>query len=793
MGKLVSTSIANLINGVSQQPDSIRLPTQAKEVINCYPSVVEFLKRRASMKHVAKILSEDVSKAGVHIIDRDESEKYIVVVTNSTIKVFTIDGVPKTVNFPSGSSYLTVESPNTDISFLTINDYTFILNRKKVTKLLPDKTPKRSPEGLVFIKQASYSTTYRVYINGQKFEHTTPTQTTEVVQSTAIASALKTAIDAALSSTFTVTLAQSTLWIRKNDGTDFELKVEDTRSNTHMSVVKGKVQKFTDLPTVAPVGFVVEIAGDASSSFDNYFVKFEPTNASASFDTGIWMETIKPDIPYKLDPSTMPHALVREADGSFTFKHLTWDERTCGDEKSAPEPSFVNRPLSNIFFYRNRLSLLSGENVVMSATSEYFRFFVSTVTTMVDSDPIDVAASHTKVSSLEHAVAFSGGLLLFSQQTQFSLEHDDVLSNTTVSVKPVTEFAASMKAAPVSSGRTIFFCTNKGRFGGVREYFNMTESESNDAADITAHVPQYIAGDIYKMVCSSNEDILFVLSEQAPNQVWVYKFFWNGNEKLQSSWTRWEFVGNVRGLALQNTTAYFAIQYPDGLYLERMDFEPGYKDEYAQFEYRMDRKVVEAKVSVGYDPATQVSTIFLPYKLYPGMTPLVVTRHHPEATDAPGVELDVIVEDRTGGVPSIKVRGYDLRQAKFYVGVAYRSKYEFSKQVVRESSGQNGQTSLLDGRLQLRQLHINYNDTGYLEAHVTPQYRATSIYTFTGKVIGHGSNILGATNLYSGTFTVPVLSKNDQVDISIESSSFLPFNLVSADWEGFFNMRSSRI
>ncbi len=171
MGKLVSTSIPNLINGVSQQPDSIRLPTQAKEVVNCFPSVVEFLKRRQATRHRAKIKSGAVGPVAQHTIDRDVTERYSVLVADGDLTVTDLDGTHKTVNFPAGKAYLATATPNTDIAFLTINDYTFILHRKKVTSMLPDLTPTRTPEALVFIKQASYGTTYKVIINGTGFEH----------------------------------------------------------------------------------------------------------------------------------------------------------------------------------------------------------------------------------------------------------------------------------------------------------------------------------------------------------------------------------------------------------------------------------------------------------------------------------------------------------------------------------------------------------------------------------------------------------------------------------------------
>ena len=81
-----------------------------------------------------------------------------------------------------------------------------------------------------------------------------------------------------------------------------------------------------------------------------------------------------------------------------------WGERTAGDIESAPDPSFIGRKINNVFFFRNRLGFLADDNVILSNVSEFFNFFPDTVLTVVDSHPIDVAASHTKVAILKHAV-----------------------------------------------------------------------------------------------------------------------------------------------------------------------------------------------------------------------------------------------------------------------------------------------------------------------------------------------------------------------------------------------------
>ncbi|MBS5455328.1 MAG: hypothetical protein KHX83_07730 [Bilophila sp.] len=794
MGKLVSSTIPNLISGVSQQPWNVRLPTQAEEQVNCQSSVTDFLKRRPATRHLARIRDTPAANGiASHHINRDETEQYIVTADASGINVFDLEGNAKTVSVTgTGAAYLAAAiAPNRDLRFLTINDYTFILNRRVAVKTLPDLSPKRQPEAIVFIKQASYNTTYELILNGITYATTTEDgiapadEPADKLSSLDICTAL---VDKIPKDVFSIQTSNSTIWIRRHDGGDFTVKVQDSRSNTHTSVCKGKVQRFSDLPTVAPRGFVTEIIGDASSSFDNYFCVFEPSDAGDAFGSGTWKETVKPGIPCKLDPATLPHALIRQADGTFTFGPLEWGERICGDEDSAPFPSFVGRTLNGLFFYRNRLSFLSGENVVMSEVGEFFNFFLTTVTTLVDSDVVDVAASHTKSSILHHAVAFSGGLLLFSDQSQFVLEHDTVLSNATVSIKPVTEFEASMKAAPVSSGKTVFFATDKGEWGGVREYITLPDnSDQNDASDITAHVPRYVRGNVSRLECSTNEDMLLVLSDQKRTSLWLYKYFWNGSEKIQSAWSRWDMCGEVLSAAILNTGVYLIMQYGDGVYLEKMDITPGYKDEGETFEYCLDRKITERDVTLGaYDAINKTTAITLPYDIPAGYTPVVVTRTG--GPDAPGNLLRRV--DVTGP-RTITVEGPDAHGRKLFIGIPYESSYTFSTFAIRE--GDSKGNAVTTGRLQLRRLTLNCSNTGFLHMYVTPKFRPTSTYTFTGRELGHGTNIIGAIPLYTGTINFPILSLNTQVEVKVGSDSFLPFALVNASWEGFYNTRNARV
>lgn len=791
---LVSNTIPNLINGVSQQPDLVRLPSQCEEMTNCYPTLESFLRRRPATMHLARLLETRVDDAFVHTINRDEAEQYIVIFLPGDVKVYRLDGSPVTVNFPHGRAYLPLGNVSRTLRCMTINDYSFVVNTAKTTAVKSDVSPVPKPQALVFVKATNYSTTYTVTLDDGAHEAKHVTRKDDdggnvPLSSTTIAKDLCDQINAF--GPYVATLEKSTIHITGKTEQEFTIKVDDSRSNTHLSLATDSVQRFSDLPTIAPEGYVVEVTGDASSSFDNYYVKFKVNSPGETFGQGIWEETVKPGISFALDATTMPHALVREADGTFSFKPLEWEDRLCGDEDSVPTPSFVGRKLSAVFFYRNRLGFLANENVVLSEAGKFFNFFATTATAMIDSDPVDVAASHTRATSLYHAVPFSEGLLIFSDQTQFKLEHpDDILSNATVAVRPLTEFEASPDVQPVGAGKNIFFAVPRGKYTNIMEYFVQVDSAITDAANITNHIPRYVPTGAHRLVSSTNEDVLLVLSTDTPKEICVYKYLWNNNEKLQSAWFKWTFPGEVLGAAFLETKIYLVMQYADGLYLEVMDVQPGLMDEGREYEVILDRKVTERAVTdIRWNSFARTTTFTLPYPVPAGSTVKLVVledvKMSPE--EVPPVLAhygrDVTVEA-------------DLRVAKFSVGLVVPSKFTFSKQYVREKGTQGGGSgaAILGGRLQLRNMRISYHNSGYFRVGVAPLHRSTSVYVFSGREVGLKSSNLGPPDLLnSDTFRVPLPSKADQTEIFIESDSHLPFHFVNAEWEGFYHLRSTRI
>lgn len=778
---LVAGTIPNFINGVSQQPYALRLASQSEEQVNGLSTIAEGLVKRPPTNHVARIRDRVADGTFLHIINRDETERYIVTIANGNLQVFDLAGVSKPVNAPDGVGYL----GGTDFSAVTVADYTIIVNRGYQTGMTGDFYPLQQPRGLVYVRTASYDITYRVLLNDDSFTFTTADTGAPAIDSTDIAEHLRASIVA--SGTWLCQRSGSTLMVQRADGVDFHMQTQDSVGDVAMVAIKDRLQQFTDLPIRAFDGFQVEIVGTPNNAFDNFYVTFRASAAGSN--VGVWVENAQPLRKINLDAATMPHLLIRESDGTFTFSKATWDTCEAGNNITAPQPSFVGNRINDVFFLHNRLGFISGESLIFSRSSELFNFWRATATQLLDTDPIDLNSTSTEVAILNHAIPFNEELILFSDEMQFVLSGSDVLTPKTTALNMTTKFSASSRVKPVGAGSFLYFSAARGTATSIHEFNVDGITRSKQADDVTSHVPHYVPPGCRKLAVSNTESILMALVDGEPNSVYVYKFYFQtAQQKVQSSWSKWTFSAddNILDMVFLDNALYLIVQRPDGLFLDRIDMDIGIKSGQLPYAVLLDRRVPESAVNCTYNAATKLSTIILPYVTNDELQVAVV--------GGGGISIPPGYAPRVTRVgPSTLTVAGDMRAVQFRVGVPYTFRYVLSPLVSRTAAAGGGQIADTSGRLQIRRLSINYAETGYFRVEVTPFRRVTYVYPFAGRVVGSAKVALGASGIETGSFRVPIMSQNTGVDIALINDTFLPCRFLTAEWEALKITRSRNI
>lgn len=519
-------------------------------------------------------------------------------------------------------------------------------------------------------------------------------------------------------------------------------------------------QEFRDLEDIEdPVnGVVVELAGDDHNGFDSYYVKRVG---------GAWRETARPGLLKALNSDTMPHVLIRNADGTFTFQQQEWDERKAGDDNTNPFPSFVDRTINDVFFYRNRLGFLSADKVIMSRSGGFFNFWRETATDILDTDPIDTAVTGTKVSFLNYATPFDKTLMLFGDQTQFVLSGGQVLSPKTVSVDPTTTYEAVPNVKPVGLGPSAFFAAQGGSYASIREYFVKEDVVSNSAPEVNSHCPWYIPIDVADMAGAPNDNMLFLRTASEPRTIYTYRFEWSNNQKVQSAWNRWEFDFDIVSMSVLNNRLFLIFEDDTGTHLGRIDLRGRMSAKGLPFDVFLDRRVTMTGTYEAVDDETRFE---LPFDMPVGVNVQVVL------SGDFGSEAGRVIEPSELAPNLFAIPG-DYSGGEVYIGTEYTQRIVLSRVYFTKNK-----EPILNGRIQLRNMLIGYRETGYFTVEVYRNRQLSRAFSVApaygvdrnGRVVGSSSWQLGVPLVDTGETLVGVRGNAAHTEIHFVNSSPMP-------------------
>lgn len=781
---LVNKPIPSLIGGVSQQPSSLRHPSQVEAMENCVPSVAVGVRKRTGTQHIAKLdTRSNMQDAFVHAINRGTNgitERYFVVADQGDLKVYDFRGVQQTVNFPHGKTYLTT-FPDGSIArdifrAVTVADYTFFVNTTIKAGTLGSSPAQDSHYTYAVIKAGVANTTYYIALDGVSYSFSTNSTN---YQSKDAAEGLKTAINGG--GTFTAERFDNVIRIHRNDNSaSYTFGYTDGYGNQAGFMFRDTVNRYEELPRIfVDDGTVFKIKGEPSGSDSTqgaWYVRWKKSTVNAD---GVWVETVAPNVVVQLDAATMPYILRRETDGTWTFLRETWSDRLVGDDISNPLPSFIGSTINDIVFHRNRLGFLADENLILSQAGSYFNFWATTARAVVDSDQIDVSASTNKVTILRHAVSFNKQLLLFSDKMQFVFGSEGTtLKPGSAKLDPATQFETSATCRPVSLGTNVYFPVPRGQFTGIREYYVDTNTISNDAADVTAHVPSFVPGGVFRMCTAPTEDMVFALTANDRSKAYVYNTYWDGEKKAQSAWHYWQFDLNEKLVAIDTfgSTLTLVIARPDGLYLDMMELE---ERPYTPAPYTvcLDRWIGHNGGT--YSAANNATTWTLPFADAAGQFVMIVLDKQGQ------IGQGVLCSRPAANMVSVKG---DYSGRTVVIGKKYLSRVRLSEIFNRDQKDD----SIIAGRLQLRDIDVAFSRTGYFRVQITPNQRDLQVFQFPNRPLGLSGFRIGQQLVTDGKTRFSVMSKSDQVLIELVNDSHLPSIFQALEWTGVFTMQARR-
>jgi hypothetical protein len=526
------------------------------------------------------------------------------------------------------------------------------------------------------------------------------------------------------------------------------------------------------------------------------WVKFNTTD-NAAFGPGVWEETVAPGLKFELDELTMPHQLVRQADGSFKYEAVDWTDRLVGDDTTNPEPSFIGQKINNLFFYRNRLGFLSNENVILSKAGDYFNFFAGSAQLVAADDPIDLSATSQQPVNLSYVQTVSVGLVLFSQNEQFLLSTDaDILSPTTAKVNTLSNFECDKDIAAVSLGTTLGFVSKTLLWTRVYELGNIRKEAPAAPSELTDNVSELIPSNIDTFIASPALSMLS-FGQQGSDTLYQFRYYQSGDKRLANTWYKWKLTGDLLEQFFDETTFYAVCEDGTNVFVQSFDLTQASEQGFLTLSTGEKTDVCMDMFSINpertYDSSTGKTRIILPYDHITGKSPCVVILGGyigttVAAADSIGAVLagSRVTMGTSGSDHYAEVDG-DYRGRNLIFGYLYDMTLQLPKFYFGKT--ENSQ-HLTDATADLI-IHRMKVETG-LSGPVTYEVDITGKDSWQNVVnvtLPYSYN-LGNVNLSAqAEHVVPIFQRNTNTKITIKGDTAFPVSLNSLSWEGNYNVR----
>ena len=547
-----------------------------------------------------------------------------------------------------------------------------------------------------------------------------------------------------------------------------------------MNVVSGEVTTADDLPKQCKHGMVVRVANSAKED-DDYYLQFHGLNDLDG--EGVWEECARPgtEIRYKAD--TMPVQLVRDNATTFTLSTVSWEDAQVGDtaalDGTNPRASFVGKTINKMVFFRNRLVMLSDENIIMSRPGNFFNFWAKTATTFSNIDPIDISCSSEYPAIVYDAIQVNAGLLIFTKNQQFMLTTDsDILNPSTAKMNALSAYNFNYKTNPISLGTTVGFLDNANKYSRFFEMSNILREGEPNVVEQSKVVSNLFAKEL-KLISNSRENNVIFFSEEGNTKLYGYRYFNSGRDRVLQAWFSWTLTGDIQYHCMLDDSLYVVVRN-------------NAKDQLLKFSIKIDDN--------GHF-VTSGSTF--PIHLDHIQETSGWTYSNGKSTKAKPIGLEsskqLVAFDNSGATnlgryAKITINGSNMELdgdwsgETFVIGYLYDMQVELPTIYMTYQSGENFRADTRSD-LVVHRVKFSFGDVGLYK--VTLDRDGKPQYVEEREV--NSANSLNANNLtfLSQDFeTIPTYERNKNLKLTVSSEHPSPATLLSYQWEGDYNTKS---
>ena len=573
--------------------------------------------------------------------------------------------------------------------------------------------------------------------------------------------------------------------------------------NDLMRVMQSSVNDVQSLPNQCKNGYIVKVSNALRSEEDDYYLRFDGQNEKDG--SGSWSECAKSGITTTL--TNMPLVIQRTAETTFTVRPFDYGIRDVGDAFTNPMPSFVGKRINKVLFFRNRLAVLAGENVVTSRPGTLARpnFFIETALTVSVADPVDISAASMFPSDLFDGIEINAGLLVFSTNQQFLLASDDTVFNPdTAKLRSIATFNYNQDMPPISLGTTVAYIDNSGKFSRFNEMANSSREGEPNVIEVSKIVPTLLPKDI-DLITNSRENSIVLIGKTGTDTVFGYKYFQTADKRAQAAWFKWKLNRPLTYHFIINDEYFFLDNdyFLQSIKLVQSETDPSIIQNNVDFLLHVDNHTT--LIGGSYDSASNITTFSQSNSSLGWLVNLGTSANHdlvvidtntdPNRVGRYARQGDTLTLSGTGSTSTVKIEitgNWSGTTSTNPLTIGYIYPYEVQLPTLYPTKVDGARsTSDVNSSLVLHRVKFHFGKIGLYETTLerVGKNDYTEIYESTELDEYEASD---APYLEEFIQTVPVYEKNTNVEITLKSSHPAPATLRSLSWEGDYSPKYYR-
>jgi hypothetical protein len=718
----------------------------------------------------------------------------VLATSTGTVKAF-INNIEKSVTGNISSYIGNID----DVVMKTINDTTFILNKKKVVRMTSDTDTLIEKVVHVNVTAAlNYGETVTLKLRVGSGASTTYSYSVPDLGSTPVydaadkaratnkvAEQLAYAINIHVGGGYQAKHVGSSIGIwSSTDSTQWvEVTVESGQGDKSVIAINRVIEDIAGLPRYAVHGTHIKVQPNPESNKGVYYLTAKAvrpdgtipvTPAHRFLEEVVWAESRASTEAYKLDETTLPHTLLYDAiSDTFTLgvPSTGWAERKTGDNISSKVPVFVNKTIEHMGYFQRRLVFVSDNSVIMSRTDDIFNFWRQSAVSLIVTDPVSIDASTTDIDKLNYITTHNRDLLIITRNAQLKIPGDSPVTPETVAMPVVTEFDVSVSAEPVPLGNSMMIPLSYGASSGLTKYEREKDREQDNASDIASHAVGLINGHITALTSSSNLEMVIARNSTNLNTLYVYEQFTYGSDNKQQSWSKWvfpyeivsaKFINNVLSLLYRDPIV------PADLHVATVEFHTRTGE--------LDKIYLDSSIQVAVPDGV---TVPVPAGYNTSDCVVVSVGQNFKYVKLPYTKIgDTLVLAKNIGIGG-----------QVIVGLPMTSVYRPTRPFKRDENG----IVVTSDPIKINKFTLHAVNTGSVSIRTVSKFYPDSPQRFIARELGTETSLLAARALHTGDIKFGFQHDASTALAEFFTEDYLGVTISGISWSGQYNQRKRRL